>query len=410
MSDEVAIDAHQESLVEGDADGAVVVGGVDLLATVDRELWSVTRSVRWLRGATSGLRGVAEVDGGTLVLADDGLLSVSEEIARSPLDDALAVQGVAGTSGAAVLASEDALHGWQNDALRELELGGAPGGVAAGGGMLWVQSGRKLYGIEAASWEEVDRVKLKAEHLAVDSDGTLWASEGDTLHRGPDTWTFPAEITGLCAWTGAWVEADGRLWRVDGERVAVHDGSGLLTCDALGRAVLGSETELTRLADGRPIGLVGLGSELDGDTAFEVIVTGDGVASAEVDIDGQAVELVDRQGVVEALDWFDGSEHVLTARVVYDDAVEAQTQQTFRVLDLGEVGFEVAVEPIYQEACSTCHANGTETELEGYDNWVDNFDAIVGMVDSDAMPLGRDPLTGAQKATIKAWGQEGFAP
>ncbi|MCP4804108.1 MAG: hypothetical protein GY884_02050 [Proteobacteria bacterium] len=396
--------------MRGDVTGAVVVDGVRVLATVDDELVAVERSTSWLRGATSGIRGVAQVDGGTLVLVDDGLVSLADVVSTSPLDAELDAVALDGTEGAAVVMEAEGVFAWQNGRLRELETSGARRGVGANGGMVWVASGGRVYGIEVGTWAVVDRIRMRPDRVRVDAEGTLWTTDGDTLERGRDAWVFPEDIDAVQVCNGAWVHSDGRLWRV-GETVRATDGMDeLWACDALGRALVTGEDGLARVSDGRPIGFVGVPAELDGDTPFSLEVTGDGLADVAVDIDGKPIKLEDMAATIDALEWFDGADHLLSAAVLYDDGSEARAETTFRVADLGQVGFATGVEPIYDAACSDCHADGTETELAGYDNWVESFDVIVSKVEGDAMPLGRDPLTGAEKATIKAWGEGGFSP
>ena len=410
MSDASAIDRHEESLLQGDATWAVVVEGVSVMASVDDELWRIDRSASWVRGATSDIRGAAELGDDLLLLTEDGLVSVSDQVSTSPLDGQLAAVSLDGTSDAAVLQDEDGFFGWQNGQLRALDTRGTRRGLGAGGGMIWLAAGGRVHGIEVATWDEVDRVKARPDLLRVDDTGAAWLAAGDTLERGADAWVFPGDIERLATCAGAWVEADGRLWRVTADEVLVAEGAGLVDCDALGRAVVATDSGVARVSDGRPIGIIGVDAVIEGDTAYELVVSGDDVDSALVAIDGLEQDLVDRVGVIDALKWFDGADHLLEAEVVYADGAVETASLSFRVEGIEDVGFEAGVEPIYDAACSTCHADGTETELAGYDAWVQEFDLIVTMIESDAMPLGRDPLTGSEKATIKAWGEGGFAP
>ena len=45
------------------------------------------------------------------------------------------------------------------------------------------------------------------------------------------------------------------------------------------------------------------------------------------------------------------------------------------------------IEPIYLDACATCHGGAADTVLESRQDWIDNIDPILDNVISGTMPL-----------------------
>jgi len=73
------------------------------------------------------------------------------------------------------------------------------------------------------------------------------------------------------------------------------------------------------------------------------------------------------------------------------------------------VTWTLDVDPLAVERCGNCHGEGEfAQERYTYEQWVEEYDDILLVVKSQAMPLNDDPLTDDEIDIIEQWKEDGF--
>ena len=60
------------------------------------------------------------------------------------------------------------------------------------------------------------------------------------------------------------------------------------------------------------------------------------------------------------------------------------------------------------DKCLSCHAGGTNTELNTKEMWVNDIETILINVENGTMPLGDEALRSDEISLIRAWKDGGF--
>lgn len=388
----------------------VVPLGLDLLAVQDG-IWSFdpVGEATDLSPDSPCLLDAARVADALLLATDEGLYSGEGYVdpAGFPLEGVTALAALDGT---AWLADDRSAHRWREGQLSELSRLRAP--IAVADGVLFARSGRTLVRMDGDDATVVRRSAPKA--LSADGD-VLWVVEGGDVWRiGPDGeegFRFDEAIVDVHAGGGlVWVIGkQGNAWLLDGGEAwsldATEDWS-VARADELGRLLVpGFNVE--RWSVGRPIVLLGLEDLPSGTATVEILpeVAGE-VVEVLAFLDGEDLEVSDWKVSLSS----SAGEHLLSVEVDYDDGSRSSREVAFEVVALGEATWSEDIEPLYVDHCAVCHSGDTETALDTPELWEDNIEDVVANLQSGAMPLGRDPLTGAQIATVEAWRDGGFQP
>ena len=85
----------------------------------------------------------------------------------------------------------------------------------------------------------------------------------------------------------------------------------------------------------------------------------------------------------------------------------ASTHREFFV-DLGQVSWEADIAPLSEAKCGACHGGNTATLLATKAQWIDEIEAIITMVELEAMPQGGPPLMIDEIGKIIQWRDAGF--
>ncbi len=410
------LDLVEVSLAEGAISGAATDGQLGVLASVDDDVvWMGEKSRRTLRYASGSLLGAASLEDMLLFGTDEGLFAWQDAVTASPIDGELsALQAVGGSGDEAFLMDDGVLRTWRYGQLADLLVDErhVSGAFAARDGRAVVQTADGVAILERSEGWRVVQV-ADADPVDVGMTDLAWWTDGRWVHR-EDGRSYklrrPLEAL-LTGAGGAWAQADGDLyWFTEDQAYRLEDGPRPLAVDGIGRLIASRDHELVRVSHGRPVGVLGIadGAEIDGDAPFQVVATGDGWVTA--DVDGLAVDLVDGEGFLDPLDWADGRLHTLSAHVDYDEGGSASASLDFTAVSLEDVSWEADLLPIFEDNCQNCHGGAAETDLSSAAAWEARFEDILANVESEAMPLGGDPLSGRQRSLIRAWGLGGFQP
>ena len=101
-----------------------------------------------------------------------------------------------------------------------------------------------------------------------------------------------------------------------------------------------------------------------------------------------------------------------TLTVVESEEVANYTVTSLPVPTVESVTWSGHVEPLSKQACGLCHGEGQFAhEMTSYEQWVDEFEAILVMVETEQMPLAPgSPLTPVEKQMLLDWQLGGFLP
>lgn len=395
-----------------------------------------------------------------LLATDEGLQEIAGQatgeprLAPSPIQDLLPAppDRIVGAGGDLWLQAGGRLYAWRGGELSEITAGEprtgplAAGGVYGGLPVIWAAGDASLVALSRGGWEVV--AEIAAEDLGgagdgagdsagigavgTDRDGALWAIRaggGDLLRIAPEgdlsRYALPAPARWVGAHpeaAGAWALTDAGLYRVEGGEAAAYalaDTGGLIpepgAVDRLGRLVFASEGGLWRVGRSRVLLLTGLTGtaaapeEIAGAREVRAVATlPEEIATLEAWIDGEPLALDGDTATVLASGWADGRPHTLRAAATWQGGESAEAEAVFTSLDVGVVTWAGQIGPLYEAECALCHGGGTETILDTPEAWEARIDDILANVRSGAMPLGRDPLSAVEVATIEAWQAGGF--
>jgi hypothetical protein len=410
------LDLVEVSLATGAVSGAATDGSLGVLVSVDGDIhWLGPGSTRTLRYASGSLLGAAVLEDMTLFGTDEGLFSWQDAVTVSPIDRELSrLEAVGGVGDEAFLMDDGVLRTWRRGQLADLVVDQryVSGDFAARDGRAVVQTAQGVAVLERdQGWQVVQAED--ADTVGVGLTDQAWWTDGRWVRREDGrSYKLSRRVDALLTGAqGVWAQSNGHLyWFTEDEAYRLEDGPRPLAVDGLGRLIASRDHELVRISHGRPVGVLGLrdGDVLDGDTPFSVIATGDGEIT--VDVDGAELDVTDGEGFVNPLDWADGQVHTLTARVDYDEGGSASASLSFTAISLEDVSWETDLLPIFEDNCQNCHGGAAETDLSTAAAWEARFEDILDNVESEAMPLGADPLSGQQRSLIRAWGEGGFQP
>jgi len=97
----------------------------------------------------------------------------------------------------------------------------------------------------------------------------------------------------------------------------------------------------------------------------------------------------------------------LDLELTYADGSQVGLEKELYV-DLGQASWEVDISPLNDALCIGCHGGNSATLLATKDNWIEEIEGVITMVELGAMPQGGPPLSAAEIGKIKQWRDAGF--
>lgn len=430
-----------EVLVDGPVAGVaaaslshLVYGTADALTLLDATEQPAPDPLTWAPGTLASATVVSEatitegtVQNGLLVAYGDRLLHASGAVGESPASAFIdgPVLEVRSADGVTALRTAERVYVSRRGTLRVVDPGGVPLGIEVGyDGIVWVATAADVVGLEPVDLSVFHHLGDGATSVRrVRGDGAaspgVWAV-GDHLHHfdGQD-WRkhdAPAGALRLVGDGVPWLVGADDAWQLGTETLS-HPADALgvdLThadADAVGRLVVATDAGLQRLSVGRPVVVHGLG---EGDTvraprSLIVIPTAkDRVERWSAAAGGVDLPRLETGAVLLDPTALDEGPASLEVTVTWDDGVTVTHQVGFTNSPLLAATWAEDVGPIHAAHCAQCHEGTTSTVLDGYDAWVERFDDIISAVGEQRMPLGADPLSAEQIATLEAWQASGF--
>lgn len=426
-----------ESLVDGPLDGALPAGA-GLLAVEDGTRRVLTAGGEWFDAGAGDVPDDAADAAGQLFSLSGGRVDawVADGFVDAGFGGFLpaAPRALTADAGALWLETAGGLFRWRPDRVDELRVDGAsvdalaaPGLADGARSVVWVAVGDEVSGFatnaafvegfERRAFEDpVDGLLLAERSLLVVEGGRLWVRDAAGWARQDGGERVYGVFGGP---GGAWLRTEGgvRLWRPDAWWAprGVEATDGRWWADDLGRLLVRGARGVDRVTLHRPLRVEGL----DAGDDVAVARTIDIVATAPGELQSLALAVVPAIGDPVAVD-ADADGHAtldpaalptgagfLRVTAVYADQ-SSSLEVPFTVALVGDVTWERHVEPIHTARCARCHADSSNTVLDGPEAWEAHIDEILENVETGAMPLTGDPLPAAQVDLIAAWRDGGF--
>lgn len=391
-------------------------------------------------GAVGAAYAAVPIEGAVLILAEGGTFVLRESAwvpsplgasLDGPIRAAVTLSRPDGTSaGDLWIATERSLYRVMGERAERLALDGGLGGVQLAavrrpeGPALWVRLADRVLEVwrDRAGALRTARLALSSVPTAIagDARGTGWLVLEGRLHSlGGDRRLVDhgVEVDRLLGspsshelWAlgpeGTWLHADGRLHRALGVDAAAADRLAI----GVDGSLYAAGATVRRLAPRRDVELEGPPEGILLVTPRPYVLLLEGAPVVEAFVDGVPVE-VSRdplQVVVEPASLGDG-DHELVVRVTYDDGTLPFTTRR-RFFVVSNVTWTEHVQPIYDDACASCHgpAGPASSRLDTRADWVRRADEIYTNLVEARMPLGRPPLSANEIAYVEAWMVAGF--
>lgn len=429
-----------EFVQPGSIEGFAAAGGSTLAGTWEGSswIWRTGQAAEILSLTEGPVTAAAETIEGLWVVMDGDLYLDAETLLPVPWSSELegTVTRMTGVDDQLWLWTETGVYLRSDETLKAIVVdGAAPSGPVAPGSVFgdltifWAASGSGVFGMTVDTGEVVTGADLGAPvtSVAVDSSGKAWAVAGGGLwSESGGVWTLFSleDQSAVGVWarptgSGVWVETD-LGWVFIGSQGAARvsgelPSSSAIDLDGWGRLIYVDTDGLWRVSADRPIEVSGLvpGAAVSQPTLVKL------VPASPSTLDSLTVELrrgsevlslsvEDDEFTVDPLGLVFG-QWTLSIQATHGDGASGTTKMPLLMAAAGGATWTDHIEPIYLEACSTCHGGAADTVLETRQDWIDHIDPILDNVTSGTMPLVGGPLEDGEIAMIQAWRAGDFA-